>query len=139
MTVCLTTVQNVDVAITVLDENGNVDPATLDAGSVVATLSPPTGTVAIVSADQSSVNIAPTVAGTYSLSVSGSVDGVALTPGTVSIVVTAPVAPVITATSIGLTPGTPSEDAPSVAPSTTEPGNNTATTVNPSTGEVIVS
>jgi hypothetical protein len=71
------------VAVTLTDNNGNVDTA--DAGSVVATLSPnASGSTATVSSDQTSVTL---VAGTQDatgdvLTVTGSVEGVAFTPAT---------------------------------------------------------
>jgi hypothetical protein len=50
--------QNVDVAVNVVDDAGNVVPgATFDAGSVTATLPETTNLIATVSADQTSVNV----------------------------------------------------------------------------------
>jgi hypothetical protein len=97
--------QNVDVAIVLFDKVGNTVTGTaLDAGSVVAAFADSTEVTATVSADQTSVNvraIGPLTTGD-TLTVSGSFNGVALTPGTLAFDVGAS-AP----TSISLTPGTP--------------------------------
>ena len=97
--------QNVDVALAFTDAAGNpVTGVTLDAGSVAATFADATEFTVTVSADQSSVNvraIGPVVTGDV-LTVTGSVGGVALAPGTLPFdVVAGP------ATSNTLTPGTP--------------------------------
>ena len=144
MTVSLLVGQSVDVAINVLDVNGNPDPALFDAGSVTATLSPYDGATASVSTDQTSVTFTPEAAGSYSLTIAGTVAGNPLTAGYESFIVTTPV---VTAESIQLVPGIPVDNsvaASSGAPAPvdngeTAPGNNTATVTNPTTGEVITS
>ena len=101
----LTDSQNVDVAISLADAAGNaVSGVSLDAGSVTATLSSGTEFSATVSADQTSVNVralGPVGTGDV-LTVTGSFNGTALTPGTLAFdAVVGPPATVL------LTPGTP--------------------------------
>ena len=97
--------QNVDVALAFTDAAGQpVTGVTLDPGSATATFSDGTEFTVTVSADQLSVNvraIGPVVVGD-TLTVTGSVGGTALAPGTLAFdVVAGP------ASSITLTPGTP--------------------------------
>ena len=97
--------QNVDVAITLADAAGNpVTGDALDAGSVVATLVDGTALEATVSADQTSVNVkalGPLIVDDV-LTVTGTLNGVALSPGTLAFDVGSG-AP----TQIVLAPGTP--------------------------------
>lgn len=97
--------QNVDVAINVSDDAGNVvQGESLDAGSVTATVSDATSLEATVSADQTSVNVkalGPEVTD-VTVTVDGTLNGTALTSGTLAVDVNAS-----PAVAIGLVPGTP--------------------------------
>jgi hypothetical protein len=101
--------QNVTLTIELLDAEGNVVTGdALDAGSVTATFVDGTEFTAVVSADQTSVLVTATGALTTDdvLTVSGTLNGVALTPGTLAFD-----ADSSTATAIGLVPGTPQTNA----------------------------
>ena len=95
----LQTNQNVTVAI------GTTPTATLDAGSVTAEVSDQSALTAVVSADQTSVLVTalgPAVTD-VTVTVNGSVGGVACLPGVLPIDTVSPAAQV----QITLTPGTP--------------------------------
>ena len=97
--------QNVDVAIALADAAGNpVTGDALVAGSVTATFVDGTELSATVSADQTSVNVKSLGPVTFDdvLTVSGTLNGVALSPGTLAFDVG-----VGTPTQITLAPGTP--------------------------------
>jgi hypothetical protein len=97
--------QNVDVAVGLVDAAGNaVTGDVLDAGSVTAVFVDGTELTATVSADQTSVNVAALGPLTTDdvLTVTGTLNGVALAPGTLAFDVGTG-AP----TGITLTPGTP--------------------------------
>jgi hypothetical protein len=101
--------QNVTLTLALEDAEGNaVTGDTLDAGSVTATFADGSEFTAVVSADQTTVLVTATGALTIDdvLTVTGSLNGVALTPGTLAFDVDAS-----TATAIGLTPGTPVQNA----------------------------
>jgi hypothetical protein len=111
---------NVPVAVQVLDQNGAViEGAVLDAGTGTVTVSDSTVLTASLSSDQSTVTVTTVgPAGTDEVvTVDGSVGGVALT-GTLAIDVVSetPPPPVQTPTSLGLVPGTPVANAPTVEP-----------------------
>jgi len=96
--------QSVTVAIAAGDAAGNPTGAVLDAGSVTAGVSNAAIT-ATVSADQTSVLITATgaVVTGDTVTITGSVNAVALTPGVATVDTTASTA----STQILLTPGTP--------------------------------
>ena len=101
----ITDSQNVTLTLGLTDAAGNaVTGDVLDAGSVTATFADGTEWTVTVAADQSSVNAKANGALTVgdTLTVAGSLNGVALTPGTMVFDVTTGVA-----TTIGLTAGTP--------------------------------
>lgn len=101
--------QNVTLTLALEDAEGNaVTGDTLDAGSVTATFADGSEFTAVVSADQTTVLVTATGALTIDdvLTVTGSLNSVALTPGTLAFDVDAS-----TATAIGLTPGTPVQNA----------------------------
>jgi len=94
--------ENVTLTIGAVDGLATPVAVTFDAGTVLVTVSDPGAVVATVSADETSVNIkalGPVIVGDV-ITVSGSVQGVALTPAnfTVDVQPSAPVA-------ITLTPG----------------------------------
>lgn len=97
--------QTVPVAVNIADDADNiVQGESLDAGSVTATVSDPTVLSATVSADQGSVQVealGPEATG-VTVTVDGSLGGVALSAGTIAVDVNAS-----PATSIQLVPGTP--------------------------------
>ena len=97
--------QGVPVAVEVFDTVGNiVQGAALDAGSVTAVVSDDTILTAVVSPDQSSVQVdtvGPEATG-VTVTVSGTLNGTPLTAGVLAIDVVASAA-----ASIGLVPGTP--------------------------------
>ena len=101
----ITDSQNVTLTLGLTDAAGNaVTGDVLDAGTVTASFADGTEWTVTVSADQTTVNAKANGALTVSdlLTVNGSLNGVALTPGTLAFDVTTG-----TATAIGLTPGTP--------------------------------
>lgn len=101
----ITDSQNVDLTLGLTDAAGNaVTGDTLDPGSVTATFADGTEWTVTVSADQTTVNAKANGALTVGdvLTVNGSLNGVALTAGTMTFDVTTGVA-----TTIGLSPGTP--------------------------------
>jgi hypothetical protein len=101
----ITDSQNVDLTLGLTDAAGNaVTGDVLDAGTVVASFADGTEWTVTVSADQTVVNVKANGALTINdlLTVAGSLNGVALTPGTMAFDVTAGVA-----TTIGLAAGTP--------------------------------
>jgi hypothetical protein len=101
----ITDSQNVDLTLAITDAAGNaVTGDTLDPGSVTATFADGSEWTVTVSADQTSVNVKANGELTVDdlLTVTGSLNGVALTPGTLAFDVTTGVA-----TAIGLNPGTP--------------------------------
>lgn len=104
--------QNVTVAIALADAAGNaVTGDALDAGTVTAVFVDGSELTAEVSADQTSVLVTATGPLTVDdvLTVTGSLNGVALSPGTLAFDVGAG-----TPTQITLEPGTPETNAPSV-------------------------
>lgn len=101
----ITDSQNVDLTLAVADAAGNpVTGDVLDAGSVTATFADGSEWTVTVSADQTTVNVRANGELTVDdvLTVTGSLDGVALTPATMAFDVTTGVA-----TTIGLSAGTP--------------------------------
>jgi len=101
----ITDSQNVDLTLAITDAAGNaITGDVLDAGTVTAAFADGTEWTVTVSADQTTVNAKANGALTVSdlLTVNGSLNGVALTPGTLAFDVTTG-----TATAIGLTPGVP--------------------------------
>ena len=101
----LTDNQNVTLTIVLDDGAGNVVTGdTLDAGSVTATFADGSEFTVAVSADQTTVLVTANGALTQDdvLTVTGSLNGTPLTPGTLAFDVNAG-----TATTIGLEPGTP--------------------------------
>ena len=95
--------QNVTLTLAVDDAAGNpVTGDTLDAGSVTATFADGSEWTVTVSADQTTVDVRANGALTVDdvLTVTGSIGGVALTPGTLAFDVTTG-----TATTVGLSAG----------------------------------
>ena len=96
--------QNIDVAVGAADAAGTPVDVTFDAGTVIASFADGSAFQVVVSADEKSVNVkalGPVVTGD-TLTVTGSVAGVALTPATLAFDVQLPPAVAVT-----LTPGTP--------------------------------
>lgn len=98
----LKTNQNVTLSVGAADITGTPVAVVFDANSVVATVSDPGALVAVVSADETTVNVkalGPLTTGD-TVTVSGSVAGVALTPATFIVDVEA-----LPAVAVTLTPG----------------------------------
>ena len=101
----ITDSQNVTLTLSLTDAAGNVVTGdVLDAGTVLPTFADGTEWTVTVAPDQTSVNVKANGALTVNdlLTVPGSINGVALTPGTLAFDVTTGVA-----TTIGLAAGTP--------------------------------
>jgi hypothetical protein len=100
--------QNVEVAIPILDDAGNVVPGVAaDAGTVTAVASDTTVLEVVVSADQSSYNakaLGPEATG-VTVTVNASLNGAALAPSTLAFDVNAS-----PATTTGQVPGTPAHN-----------------------------